>query len=116
MKKFFLPALLVILFALAGCGGSSSEPTNSSTVSNDSTDNVDDVFIRVVREQMPEEGISDYQLIDLGHNICTALDGGMSPVDVAIIGVRAGMSPYNSGFIIGASVVAYCPRHRDLIE
>lgn len=46
--------------------------------------------------------------------MCVKLDNGMSATDVANDVLNSSSMPaYHSGFFVGASINAYCPRHKN---
>lgn len=61
---------------------------------------------------------SEDAAIGLGRAICQGLDAGMSPTAIVATGLEAthGLySPYEIGYITGASVGAFCPEYASLI-
>lgn len=105
-------ALVALIFALlaSACGGGSGGSSTDNGLSHD------EAFISVVRDQLPTDDISDNDLVGLGHNICIALDSGKSTTSVAMVGVENGLSPYDAGFLVGASIAAYCPSHKNEVN
>ena len=48
--------------------------------------------------------------IDMGHEICGAMDSGASIYDVAVaLEDYSSLSDYDNGVVIGAAIGAYCP-------
>ncbi|QLL10235.1 DUF732 domain-containing protein [Mycobacterium vicinigordonae] len=77
-------------------------------------DTVDDRFLA----QLRSEGIADHEsnahAIEAGHFVCVKLDNGLSPSEVATDVLNSSSMPaYHSGFFVGASIDAYCPRHKE---
>ncbi len=55
---------------------------------------------------------SPEQAIDTAHEVCGELDAGRQPADVAQdITTHSGLDGWHAGFLIGASIAAYCPNH-----
>ena len=76
-------------------------------------DTTDDNFLA----QLKSEGITDHvsgaHAIEAGHFVCVKLDNGVSPTDVVNDVLNSSTMPaYHSGFFVGASIDAYCPRHK----
>lgn len=122
MNKYITAGLVGLAFTLSACGGSSSAPVKDTVVSQstDSTptptlDNVDTAFVQTVREKLPVTALSDENIILLGHNICHAFDSGLTAAAVLQIGVDNGLSPYDIGYVVGASTAAYCPQYNSLM-
>jgi len=50
--------------------------------------------------------------IDMGHEICGAMDSGASIYDVAVaLEDYSSLSDYDNGVVIGAAIGAYCPAY-----
>jgi hypothetical protein len=76
----------------------------------------DEKFLAKLKSQDITDQISPAHLIEAGHFACVELDNGGSPVDVLQdVMHSSGLPEYHSGFFVGASIDAYCPRHRDEI-
>lgn len=83
------------------------------TVATAHADTTDDKFLA----QLASEGITDHvsaaHAIEAGHFVCVKLDNGVSASDVANDVLNSSSMPaYHSGFFVGASIDAYCPRHK----
>lgn len=54
--------------------------------------------------------------VEMGLAVCAGLDGGQ-PLQTVADGIAAanGLSPDQSGMVVGASVAAYCDQHRALV-
>jgi hypothetical protein len=74
-------------------------------------DSIDDKFLAALRSQ----GIT-YQsaeaAIAAGHLVCTELDRGETPQQVAqdVMNI-SNLDPFHAGYFVGASIGAYCPNH-----
>lgn len=76
-------------------------------------DKTDDKFIADLRTEGITDHVSNAHAIEAGHFVCVKLDNGMSPNDVANDVLNSSSMPaYHSGFFVGASIDAYCPRHK----
>ncbi len=76
-------------------------------------DTIDDHFL----SQLKSEGITDHvsgaHAIEAAHFVCVKLDNGASPTEVVADVLNSSSMPvYHSGFFVGASIDAYCPRHK----
>lgn len=122
MRTLFIA--IVSALALSSCGLSSiaddsgSSPSTSQQSAGRGTDGrvPDDVYVRYIRESVPVDPLSkDQDIVNLGNNVCYAFDAGMSFGDVAVTLLDSGFNPDNAGKIIGASVGAFCPEHKEVI-
>jgi Protein of unknown function (DUF732) len=76
-------------------------------------DNIDDKFLSDLRSEGISDHLSNSHAIDAGHVVCVQLDNGMSTADVVNDVLNSSQMPaYHSGFFVGASIDAYCPRHK----
>ncbi len=111
--KFF--AAIIIFFSMFGCSPNSDRPTAVETIQQDTVSNtptLDEVYVFTLRDEMSLDGVSDSDIIGLGNKICSALKTGSTPLEVGEIGVRAGLAPYDAGYVVGASIAAYCPEFK----
>ncbi len=54
---------------------------------------------------------SPEQAIDTGHEVCGELEAGATPSQVVQqVESHSGLDGYRAGFLVGASIGAYCPR------
>jgi hypothetical protein len=112
----------LVTLALLGAGQSASTawadtPTDAGPrdarveTSNDS----DVTFVAVVRQRPAFAGVGEADLVQLGHLTCQALDRGATDDDLVAAG-RPTFSPADMGWLMGASIVTYCPSHMDRIQ
>ena len=74
---------------------------------------VDDKFLASLRSAGIDDHVSTSHAIEAGHFVCVKLDSGLSPNQVAQDVLQSSNMPaYSSGFFVGASIDAYCPRHK----
>ncbi|OBJ61672.1 DUF732 domain-containing protein [Mycobacterium sp. 1423905.2] len=79
-------------------------------------DATDDKFLASLRSEGITDHVSGAHAIEAGHFVCVKLDNGMSATDVANDVLNSSSMPaYHSGFFVGASIDAYCPRHKGAI-
>ncbi|OBF21123.1 DUF732 domain-containing protein [Mycobacterium kubicae] len=77
-------------------------------------DGTDDKFLADLRAEGITDHLSSAHAIEAGHFVCVKLDNGMSATDVANDVLNSSSMPaYHSGFFVGASINAYCPRHKN---
>lgn len=75
-------------------------------------DTVDSIYLDVLAEQGIYADGGGAQLINAGHEICGYLDDGYAADTVsAYIHAVTSLDSYNSGYLMGAAVGAYCPWH-----
>lgn len=124
MKK-----LLVATIAVIGLVGCTVEDTGSSNSSNNNTYTPtpapsqgssvsdEDLYVLVIRSEYRElNSMSDYELIDFGKNMCTAIDDGLTVPGLALLSIEYGVDAEMLGFITGAATSAFCPRHNDFFD
>lgn len=109
---------LMVALSMAACG-STTEPNSKETVYVDSgstsqTD-LDAALGDLIREETGLEG-TDAEWASAAKATCRSFDNGTTFEEMVDAQVESGFSEYNVGFIIGASVGAYCPEHADLFE
>jgi hypothetical protein len=76
-------------------------------------DTTDQNFLASLRAQGISDQLSPAHAIEAGHFVCVKLDNGASPTDVVNDVLNSSNMPaYHSGFFVGASIDAYCPRHK----
>ena len=111
----------VTAVAMSACSTGSSEPavTHTETVTSAPQESQalsnEDAFVQVIRGEFPNLQGSDEDVIAVGHSICGAFDSGR-PIDKIaddIVETSGGFNYYDAGFIIGASVPAFCPEHQN---
>ena len=80
-------------------------------------DNLDIAFVTVLENEGIFKSASDDSVIELGHDVCGAVDRGSDLADVARVFLRHGSSltPRKAGFFVGASITAYCPEYKYLL-
>lgn len=120
-----LAAILGLVVLVSGC---SSASTGSGSVAGVSTsvthaptqpsiDYHTRAFLAAVHrgtDLVPVYG-TDKQVVRLGHTVCQALDRGATFSLLLNDALKSGLSPYDGGFVIGASVAAFCPQYKYLI-
>lgn len=117
MKKTVLTitAAIGLALGLVACDDSTTEaaggvtPMTAPLEISDTTDFAEEAFEQV----MAERGIPAD--VDLGYAICDALDSGVTGEQVIELGIDNGISAYDSGYVLGASVTAFCPHHADAL-
>jgi hypothetical protein len=96
----------IVVASMASNGGG---PVRSTT---------DVAFIKAVHSGIPRtEKRSDADILKVGHVVCEVLDA--DPTVRSVAGALTSnpyqYTTYESGFYMGASIVAYCPKYRYLI-
>lgn len=94
---------VVLLIALVSPVGAATPTAHA--------DAVDDTFLSALRAK----GInfaSPQAAIIAGHEVCDELDLGRQSSDVANdVTKNSNLDGYHSGFFVGVSIAAFCPRH-----
>ena len=76
-------------------------------------DTVDDKFLAALKSEGITDHVSGAHAIEAGHFVCVKLDNGASPTAVVNDVLNSSSMPvYHCGFFVGASIDAYCPRHK----
>jgi hypothetical protein len=128
MKKILIAS--VALFSLVGCATESSSSDNNSysppretyapaPVSPPETSrrSIDDVYLETIYNSYPSvKSFGDYELIELGKNLCNAIDGGLTLAGLATLAIQYDVDPEMLGFITGVAIVAYCPSNEWFIK
>ncbi|MER5421661.1 DUF732 domain-containing protein [Streptosporangium roseum] len=91
----------------------SEEPTSTDLPGGKNKEDVA-TFMVTVRQRADLKGKSSADLLQLGRAMCKAMDGGQSLIKVAMNNADE-LGAETSGYVVGAAVVALCPRHRDKI-
>ncbi|ORB70138.1 DUF732 domain-containing protein [Mycobacterium scrofulaceum] len=76
-------------------------------------DTTDDAFVAKLKAQGIGDKLSPTHEIEAGHFVCVKLDNGATPMDVMEDVMKSsGLPEFHSGYFVGASIDAYCPRHK----
>jgi len=109
-------AIIAAMFALFG-GDDTVVPV--STAAPPAPVGKEDVFAAALISQgipVPDKAVA----ANAGRSVCTALDSGASPVQTALVvreafnqgAGRTAISLEDAGYIVGASMGAFCPQHK----
>lgn len=83
-----------------------------AAVSTAHADATDAQFLAALRSAGITDA-SEAHVIDAAHFVCVKLDNGSTPAQVeSDVKNSSNMPDYHAGFFVGASVDAYCPRHK----
>ena len=97
---------LTVIMAVAFIGLLAGSPTAHA-------DTTDDKFLAALKSEGITDHVSSAHAIEAGHFVCVKLDNGVSANDVVNDVLNSSSMPaYHSGFFVGASIDAYCPRHK----
>ena len=107
IAAFFI--FIVIFVVTAGIDDDNTPASRPRpTVSDES------LYVVTVRGVGDVASVSDATLIRTGREVCGALDRGASVAEIALIAATEGGS--NGGFIVGAAIPAFCPRHQTALD
>ena len=113
---------LAVLF-LAGCSQPTPAPVVTVTAqASQAPAPVDNSaeYISAIRANQPIlANVSDAALLSLGHKICATLDNGATVAQVAQAAIDSTYTNEQAnalGFVIGASVAAFCPAHTQEVK
>lgn len=120
MKKI-ITAFCLVALALTGCAAEPAQfPTQTPASVPHPTDKDDlyvEAFLLTIRLEYPEAyDMSDRELIEMGDSICGLLDSGAvgtpQALGVLLMAGNPNLDATTVGYLIGASVAAFCPEHR----
>ncbi|MEB3982290.1 DUF732 domain-containing protein [Mycobacterium sp. 663a-19] len=75
-------------------------------------DTSDDKFISILKSEGITDHVSSAHAVEAGHTVCSKLDGGATPADVANDVLNSSNMPaYHSGYFVGAAIKVYCPQY-----
>jgi hypothetical protein len=106
---------IIAVLAIAGIAIGVAISTSSHT-SRASTSTMDRVFVAAIHRGIPQTvSTADSVIVAEGHQVCSAFDTGANFLSVAGTVMDDGYTPYESGYYIGASIGAYCPKYLSAI-
>lgn len=128
MKKIALgSALFAVALLIGGCSSTPSSPAPEPIQQGQSlqqpvpapayeppVETDEDRFMSVIGPEFP--GVPRSTAVNLGRAICTALDEGLSFLQVGQVGVDNGFTPEQAGTLVGASIGAFCPEYIDAAQ
>ncbi len=81
-------------------------------VSTAHADTSDNKFIALLNAEGITDHISPAHAIEAGHTVCSKLDAGMKPTEVANDVLNSSTMPaYHCGYFVGAAIKVYCPQY-----
>ena len=109
MKKILAALALAVLavFSVAACGENEPPPPSKA-----------ELYVHVVRDNADvPAGVSNRDLVDVGHEFCHMLDEGYTMDDIlyALLTEAPDADPAYVGTVAGAAVGAFCPKYGDQI-
>jgi predicted small lipoprotein YifL len=112
MKRIAVGSAMLVILALAGCGGSS--PAASPPAAAEATPDAA-AFLAAIHSNpdLGANGISfagDDDLTSLGQSICSAIDRGSDRADIAAADTQTDAATLNA--IIAAATTHLCPKHK----
>jgi poly-beta-hydroxyalkanoate depolymerase len=82
-----------------------------ATVQTAQADTNDTKFIALLNSEGITDHISPSHAIEAAHTVCSKLEGGESPNQVATDVLNNSTMPaYHSGYFVGAAIKVYCPQ------
>lgn len=74
-------------------------------------DTNDSKFIALLNSEGITDHVSPSHAIEAAHSVCSKLEGGEKPEQVANDVLNSSTMPaYHSGYFVGASIKVYCPQ------
>jgi hypothetical protein len=84
-----------------------------ASVATANADSADAKFLAALKSEGISDHLSTDHAIEAGHTVCVKLDNGTTPNDVVSdVLFSSGLPVYHAGYFVGASIDAYCPRHK----
>jgi hypothetical protein len=81
-------------------------------VSTAHADTNDNNFIALMNAEGITDHVSPAHAIEAAHSVCSKLDGGETPTQVANDVLNNSTMPaYHSGYFVGAAIKVYCPQY-----
>ncbi len=112
-RNIILGIIAVLVVAGVAIGVAIS---TSSHTSRTSTSTMDRVFVATIHRGIPQTAnTADSMIVGEGHQVCSAFGNGDNFLSVAGTVMDDGYTPYESGYYIGASIAAYCPKYMSAI-
>ncbi|MEB3981391.1 DUF732 domain-containing protein [Mycobacterium sp. 663a-19] len=72
----------------------------------------DDKFLKALKSEGITDHVSTGHAIEAGHTVCSKLDQGMTPSQVAADVINSSNMPaYHAGYFVGVSIKEYCPQY-----
>lgn len=113
MKTTFRVAVVAALaLTLTGCGSTSTDEAIPADLPRADRESI---FLMVIRDEYPTDsaGVPDDAFLELADTTCGALDDGVPYLTLLGKVADSGLDPQFGGFLIGASVSAFCPEYED---
>lgn len=114
MKKLLVATIAVI--GLVGCTvevpQSDSSNDNSYTPAPQKSEQeiIEDTYLSLIYAEYPSvRSMGDYSLLNLGRNLCSEIDNGMTLEQLAAMAIQYGVDAEMLGFITGSAIAAFCP-------
>jgi hypothetical protein len=98
-----LVRLLVSMCALLSSLGTSLATAHADTI--------DSKFLTLLQNVGISDHVSPSHAIEAGHTVCSKLEQGLTPKEVASDVLNSSAMPaYESGYFVGAAIEMYCPQ------
>ncbi len=120
-----LAVAVVAALGLAGCAAedtvSSDNETRDTTFvpapTEESETSSEDLYVELIRDEYYSvDNMNDYELVEFGKNMCSAIDDGLTVPGLAELALEYDVDAQMLGFITGAAIAAFCPRHSDFFD
>lgn len=75
-------------------------------------DTMDNKFIAILQSEGISDHVSPAHAVEAGHMVCSKLEQGMTPTQVASDVLNSSSMPaYHAGYFVGAAIEIYCPQY-----
>jgi hypothetical protein len=100
-----------VRLAVSTCALLGSLGASVVTLATAHADTIDSKFLRLLQNVGISDHVSSSHAIEAGHTVCSKLEQGMTPTEVASDVLNSSAMPaYESGFFVGAAIEVYCPQ------
>lgn len=116
-RPLAIGSAVVILIAVGvGLGVGLSSSGSSAAAGHRPTINsvqLDSVYLDSLHADFA--GVTDAQLLTLGHDFCKDFDNGTAWVTEIETAIRAGFTAYQAGELVGSAIATYCPKYESMV-
>jgi hypothetical protein len=131
MRRTVLAPGLACVLLLTACGGEELTPEERAQEERESAERIEealgtstattaaaeDAFLTAARGSGLFDAVSDSALLSAGHETCGALDRGVSPMEIALMGFEESESSGQAGMVVlGAAASTLCREHMTEVQ
>lgn len=103
--------LLASSCALVGAMGAVAAPLALVDPAAALADTADNNFLTLLQNEGITDHMSPAHAVEAGRTVCSKLEGGMTPTEVASDVLNSSSMPaYHAGYFVGTAIEVYCPQ------